>query len=516
MRNTYIKEEKLSFLNEIFSIDFDALLRKIPASIFKSPYHYPVELIRSAIIRGADKIKVKVNEKKLIIEDNGEALSPNSIEALSNLLDPSVKTDKKLEAFSFLENSPDSILYILSPQPRKIIIETSSLDGFLKRMEFSPGQEVTSSEKSEKCDGKGTKIIIFRQSKEIEKEKKGIIDYCQFSRCEIFLNGEKISQKKAIDPFIARIHIHSHDRYGEGYVWIPLEGNMCRIWFLRHGIKHNYSAFPPDEGLIYEAFIESEKYDISNLKKIIHTNALKVYKEIIEKYPQTKSKISLRIEELVFLHFKLTRERTLIEKFSPFEILPDGKKININEIEEMKKVKGAPLHAIRSDEDLSNFAITHEGVLKLQPHQWQFLSEDANIPLTHPLPLPESRSWKLKLELTLKKISSFIFEKIKMLKIKPVLYDKLSPEEKLLLETIKGKIELIKNQNPSDSSLETLELIFSEGKRRKPATIVKNDGKTLLVLFRENSFLKKSLPIVINNPQSITMLLSILTSGKYG
>lgn len=79
----------------LFSIDISSHLKKAATHTFGSSSHYPVELVRAALIRKASKIDILINHYKICIQDDGSGLDIASLETLITILDPSKPAPQK-------------------------------------------------------------------------------------------------------------------------------------------------------------------------------------------------------------------------------------------------------------------------------------------------------------------------------------------------------------------------------------------------------------------------------------
>ncbi|MCP4218808.1 MAG: hypothetical protein GY765_29520, partial [bacterium] len=112
----------------LFSIDVDAHLQKAASHTFGSPSHFPVELVRAALKRGADVVSVEIGRNRIRVVDNGNGFGEADIETLNCILDPARSTAHKEAAIEALQNRSNyGLLAIFAPSPLRIHIENALL-----------------------------------------------------------------------------------------------------------------------------------------------------------------------------------------------------------------------------------------------------------------------------------------------------------------------------------------------------------------------------------------------------
>ena len=116
---------KRTVWDDLLSIDVDAHLKKLAGHTYKSPLHYPVELVRSALRRGADRIRIRLDKRHVRIRDNGAGIPLKQIDALADILEADLDPDRRERAILNLQREEGlGLLAILTPTPRRLRIET--------------------------------------------------------------------------------------------------------------------------------------------------------------------------------------------------------------------------------------------------------------------------------------------------------------------------------------------------------------------------------------------------------
>jgi hypothetical protein len=112
--------------NRLLSIDVDAHLEKLATRSYRSPAHFPVELVRSALKRGAEKIDIQIEKNRFEIRDDGRPLDSTQLELLKSLLDTAAADKSREQAIIDLQDSDGiGLLAIFSSSPTRIDILTS-------------------------------------------------------------------------------------------------------------------------------------------------------------------------------------------------------------------------------------------------------------------------------------------------------------------------------------------------------------------------------------------------------
>ncbi|MCP5049507.1 MAG: hypothetical protein GY940_20215, partial [bacterium] len=176
----------------LFSIDVDAHLKKAASFTFGSSSHYPVELVRAALTRGAREVDIFCSSNQLQVQDNGTGLDGNSLETLTCILDPVQPPAVKESAVEQLQTRKGlGLLAIFASLPEKILVENVCKPPVgKKRIHFYKNKLETTGQCSLE---EGTRITLIGKNRDHAGEKQLLQIFCQSVSNKIRLNRRVIS-----------------------------------------------------------------------------------------------------------------------------------------------------------------------------------------------------------------------------------------------------------------------------------------------------------------------------------
>ncbi|MCP5107428.1 MAG: hypothetical protein GY950_28835, partial [bacterium] len=240
--------------NTLFSIDVDSHLRSAATHTFGSPAHYPVELVRAALRRGARKVEVRIGRDRIQVTDDGAGLDSVWLETLSNLLEPVRPTGAREAAVEWMQTRGGfGMLALFAPAPKKILVENAPDLGKTQFL-FHEGKL----EKTNTCAlNMGTRITLFFPGfRDMAREKRILQIYCQSVQRDIRLNNRIISRRPLLFHQMATLKITGSEYESGGIIGIPPTGDLCRVRLLDMGIPYRYVTLPPRKGFIFDAAVE--------------------------------------------------------------------------------------------------------------------------------------------------------------------------------------------------------------------------------------------------------------------
>lgn len=497
---------------DFLSIDMEALLRKLPGHSFRSPHHYPVELVRTALVRGAIKVSVTVHRSRVEISDDGPPLNESKLEKLCDVFDSRKPAYERQAALAFFEDERGiDILAAFSPSPKAVIIETVGKSRSGARITFRRGAQP---HRRASSGEPGTRITILRAEGNTQKERETLRDYCRHAGAEILMDGSIISRRPAPENELASIPLTAWANVGGGSLWIPDEGDVCRIWFMDHGIRWRRSFFPPRHGMVFEAAVECAGKAPDDFSERVREASLKLYRLIANEYDSFSPSHRDRVEELLFLHYRHTLDLTLAGDFRPFMVLDHAARMSLVEIK--KRTEEGALQALRVDDDPGRYYTKSSTVLILTLLQWEFLVDHAGIRLSTPTPVPGPDPRPVRLYRWLKKKGAGAASTARLSLLKPVDRDELDEQETRLLDLISKELDSGRFRLPGVSPGNPIEIIMSDRGRSVPGRVLDYEGKTVLALFRHNRHIRCAARTLEKNPANIYMVLPMLTEGFDG
>ena len=488
----------------LFSIDVDAHLEKLTHHTYRSRSHYPVELVRLALLRGATQISVNLNDSRVEIRDNGTGIEDTLIHELKSLMQASHADDIREQAILNLQNSEGiGLLAMFSPSPSRIIIENSTPDQE-HYLDFQEGKLRKFSRRNSRPGAEpsvpGTRILLYRKGQSRELEIKILKEYCRGVVQSILLNGQPISQQTIIRNQLAWLRFDHYINEGMGEVGIPKQGDVCKIWLLSQGIPLTRKIIAPWRGFVFDAAIEYSDDLTTELLDRLLTEVRDLYKHLMAKYPQLPALTGQRIEELIFEHHRLSGDSTLVEKLAAFPALNSPRLLTLPQLREL--AAGSRLLAIPPDTPVSEYQDIGKTILQLSQQQADYLVNHANIPIRF-LPLTSQhsrmRSW---ISRVMAKWKSK-YRRITRGKSKILPLDQLSEREKNFDMALSRYL----NRNASDFNTPLIqETGFINGWGRVPGWLLTDETglePSLLVIRRKHALVRKAVESVFRNPDNI-------------
>jgi hypothetical protein len=488
--------------NDLFSIDVDSHLKSVATHTFGSPSHYPVELVRAALKRGATQIHVNVGRIHVQVKDNGSGLSRQSLEILYTLLDMKRPETLKEEAVEKLEELKEyGLLAIFSSSPHKILIENVSPS---EKTSIVFNKVLLS--RSPKCKlTAGTRITIYSKAdRDIQDEKEIITNYCKSVHKNIYLNKVPISKQPRFTNYLAALKINSSKHSIRGEMSIPRDGNTCTIILLDMGIPYRYIKLPPQQGYIFNVAIEYSGEVTKRILSILIQYSFTLYRWLCQHHREVPPQIQERIEELIFTQYRITGERDLIKEFSPFKILGSKATLTLPSILELAKNKS--VLAVPRNKQHLKYNISNQRILSLTQEQADLLINIENIPVIFISPLSSGRRYFTRLIAFFKKImkSLILFLSPSPTKGNILKDDQMSPQEQSFNRILN---EYIQTQKPR-LAVQKAWLLFSKGPFPSVLSKKIKNSRTLFIR-RNHPLVLKAIELVNQDPRNIEMVMPI-------
>ena len=376
--------------NKLLSIDVSGHLRKLAFHSHRSRHHYPVELVRCALRRGATKITLFINRDKIEIRDNGSGIGKEPLETLTTLMDPERPPAQREDAIHTLQ-SPIGIglLSLFSPSPEHILIE-DNCHGHSIRIHFNRQLTVTT---NPELPG-GTRLEMIRSSTDWEEEIAAVKDYCREVEHEIVINRKRLEKEPVIQHPIASTILNSTKYYKKSRISVTQEGDTCNIWLTDQRIPWAMKTSPPIHGFIFDAVMETQHELSDPVFKQLSAAAANLYRWMCKRYDEYPESYQERIEALLFKHNRITGDNTLVNCFSPFTVLGAVYTFNLEEIRAHASSKGIPVLQTRYASRYSHMKGNKAKILVLNPKQIDFLGNHHHLPLR--LIIPTKKEGKIR------------------------------------------------------------------------------------------------------------------------
>ena len=417
----------------LFSIDVDAHLKKAASHTFGSPSHYPVELVRAALRRGAQEVDVHIARDRIRVQDNGSGLDRESIEILTCLMDPSRSPSEKETAVENLQTrSGMGLLAIFAPNPDEILVETV--------IKSSPGKSLIHFRKdkfkrSPSCSlTKGTRITLFCKRRNYAREKQVLQAFCQSVPREIRLNNTSIGGHPLLSHPMASMRLSPSKYISGGQIGIPRTGTLCHIQLLDQSIPWHHFSLPPQKGFVFDAAVEYSGEVGGSVISYLCRYALRLYRWLCRHYATTSPHHQTRIEELLFTHCRLTGDVSLIHQFSPFKKYHSPYSLSLNQL--IQKAASGSLYAVPRKKDSLLYNTGGKTVLSLTRDQADLLINHLDLPISFLSPIRRRSNRLQHFRYILKKFCKGFILKLLPTPKKPLKAVQLTPSEQLFLRTL--------------------------------------------------------------------------------
>ncbi len=494
--------------HNLFSIDVNSHLKKAATHTFGSPSHYPVELVRAALIRKASKIDILINHYKICIQDNGSGLDIASLETLTTILDPSKPASQKEEAVEKMQTRNGfGLLAIFASSSGEILIENVSSYG--KTQILFRNNLI---KKNESCTlNTGTRITIFtRRNRNISREKEILKIYCKSAQVDILLNNHLISKQPIFSHHLALLKTDRSKNNIREEIAIPKSGNLCIIRLYDMGIPYSYFSLPPQNGFVFDAAIEYSGEITENHIKYLTEHTYDLYKWLSYNYSSASLHIKERIEELIFTHYRLSEDSSLIKDFSAFKKFNSEKTLTISQI--TNKAKSHTIFAVLKNKEYLTYNTDNRFVLSLTQNQGDILMNLMHIPITFLSPIFQREKLFYKFYSFLKKsLKQIIFNLFIIISNKKTIKpEHLSYSEKFFLNILN---KYISKNNESLFYNITINMIES----RLPFISLyqkkyyKKSVKQKLLIKRNNPCVKKAIYAVGKDPENIELFIPLIS-----
>jgi len=492
--------------NDLFSIDVNSHLEKAAKHTFGSSSHYPVELVRAALKRKANKINIHINHNQICIQDNGSGLDIASLETLITILDPSKQALQKEEAVEKMQTRNGfGLLAIFASSPKKILIENVSSYGKTEILFMN------NLIKKKPCSlNTGTRITIFtRRNRNLSKEKQILKIYCKSAQIDILLNNCLISKKPIFSHHIAAIKIEPSKNNTREHVAIPESGNLCIIRLFDMGIPYSYISLPPQNGFIFNAAIEYSGEITENQIRSLTEHTYSLYKWLADNYLSFPLNTKERIEELIFTHYRSTGDTSFIKDFSAFKKFKSEKTLTISQI--INESKSHTIYAILKNKEYLIYNTDKRFVLSLTQDQGDILMNLMHIPITFLSPLFQRKKLFYKFySFSKKSLKQVIFNLFIIISNKKIIKpEHLSYSEKFFLNTLNKYISQNNEALFYNITINMIEsrLPFLSLYQKK---CCKKSVKQKLLIKRNNPYVKKAIYAVGKDPKNIEIFIPLI------
>jgi hypothetical protein len=386
----------------LFSVDADAHLRKLAASMFPTPAQLPVELVRAALGRGAATVRVEIRRRRLAVVDDGRAIAAEDWQALSCALDnsrPSLERERAIAALHESARPGIGLLAALLPGAQDILIASPGPDsrpdlrlaGGSLRLVSSAGPPV------------GTRVIVRRRHGDAAAESRLLAELCAGVDAAISLNGRALDKKPILRRALVRQTLEPGAATGapRKALAVPARGEICRIWLLDRQIPWQLFTSASCAGLVFDAALESRAPATAAEFTVLADAAVGLYDWLCAHYRSFPAPWQDRIEELIFRRIRATGDPRLGATFAPFRLSGSAQRLSLDEVR--RRALAGPLAALPADGAPGRFPGPLQEALLLTPRQIDFLVNDAGVVLSVAPPAAGGRGLRGRLAAALRR-----------------------------------------------------------------------------------------------------------------
>ncbi|MDQ1355168.1 MAG: hypothetical protein QG657_5478 [Acidobacteriota bacterium] len=508
--------------SNLFSIDVEAHLKKAASHTFGSSSHYPVELVRAALKRGAGEVAIRVGRTRIQVTDNGPGMDTDALKTLTTLLDPTQPTELKEAAVETLQDrSGFGLLAIFAPAPSKIIIENVSV---LEKtcIVFEKGRM----KKFYSCDlSVGTRITLFNLTgRNPSREKYILRAYCRSVRQDIRLNNRIISRGPLLElsQLLASLNITGSNYISHGIIGVPRDGDICRLRLLDLGIPYRYVTFPPHQGFIFDAAVEYPDMSIGTANGEITGDfldhlaeyAFQLYQWLCHNHASAPAPVQARMEELIFDHYRFTRSQkkissSLMDHFAPFKTLGIPSTLTLAEIKDQART--APIFAVPRHKEHLRYNTLGKTVLSLTREQADLLVNLEKLAITFLAPVFQKEKRLPIFFFSLKKgFKRLVFRFFGFLLIpaqrKVLNLDQLTLPEQLFMKAINGYLA-----RQEETPVKEAVMVSSRG----PFPSVQSQPSLPLLIRRDHPLVRKAVDAVQTDPRNLEIFMPLIARGLF-
>jgi hypothetical protein len=365
----------------LFSIDVKAHLSKAASHTFGAPGHWPVELVRAALRRGATEVDVQITRNRLQVQDNGPGLSATDLETLLALMEPGQSEALKEEAVESIQNRENlGLLAIFASHPEEILVENASAAGaarlHLRQDRFDQSTSLAA------ALSRGTRLTLWGAGthRDMEQEKQLLEAFCRSVPREVRLNHRVLGGQRFLSGQIATLKLSVSDLTGGGEIGIPQTGRICHFRLLDQGIPWHHFTLPPQQGFIFDAALETSAEVTDEMIRHLYPYAHRLYQWLRKRYYTADDAYRDRIEELLFTHCRLSGDDSLLLQFAPFRVLGSRHSLHLNRVK--KEAAAGTLYAVPWHKDHLNYNTSGKTVLSLTRQQADLLINHLKIPIS--------------------------------------------------------------------------------------------------------------------------------------
>lgn len=481
----------------LLSVDVDAQLRKLPGRRNLSRHHYPVELIRGALARGAGTVNVSISRKWVEVMDDGAPPAPSVLAALAGAYDAARSDVERTAALEVFEDGVGlELLGAFSPTPSSVEVACAAERGS-RQMLFRNGR--LAADGMVHHERVGTRIRICRSGNP-GREREAVLEHCRFASGRVLLDGRQVAPGQPPGA-LAATRVAAALEHGPGVLWIPLAGDVCRVRLLRNGVVFRQAALPARLGFLFHVALEADELPSGAALENLRLVAEEQYGLLSRRYPSLDPGQQDRTDELMFLLHRRGGESALVASHAPFRIRGRDDRLSLGAVRALERE--GPLVAVRAG-SLQDWHVGGDGAgkaLALTARQREFLVTDLGYRIMDP-PRPEGGLWAGVQRFWVRAgdlASGRLFSRFDA-----VPDDLLDPGERAFLAALSGHVV------PQLAEL----VVFVRGGGRRCWVEEMAAGRRRLGILRSHRLVKSAVSAFARDPENLRIFVALLDEAR--
>ncbi len=484
----------------LLSVDVDAQLRKLPGRRNLSRHHWPVELVRGALARGAGTVSVSVSGRRVEVCDDGAPPSPGVLDSLVTAFDATRPDGERTAALELFEDGQGlDLLSAFAPSPSQVEIHCGAERGsrlIAFRTGESPVDRLLSPERV------GTRVTVCRRGNP-RREREAVVEQCRFAGAHITLDGRTVSPGQPPEA-LAATRVAPAFEHGPGVLWIPASGDVCRVRMLRNGIVSRQAALPARLGFLFHAALEGDELPSGAALEKLRLLAEQQYGLLARRLGSLEPRQQERTDELLFLLYRRGGESELVLSYAPFRLRGRDERLSLAEVRELDRL--GPLLAVRAG-SLQDRERKGGGdkVLALTTRQQEFLVTDVGVKVLEP-PRPDKGlvQWLVRAgQRLVDRISGRLSANGRV-----VPEDLLTQGERVFIDAVSRHLDQSRQSMPAPDSV-----VFLDAAGRRCWTIEVKGGGRRLGIHRRHSLVRSAVAAYGRDPANLRLFLPLLDEG---
>jgi hypothetical protein len=479
--------------DSLFSIDTAAHLRKMAASTFRQPAFYPVELVRTALRRGAKRVDIRSRRGLLEMDDDGAAIPEQELDALERIFTPGTNPGEREAAIdSFSGATGIGLLALFALPAERFEVESGTADA-RRKLIVSSGELIVSSGElivgPASSIGPQTSLRIASTGRNWKAEQEALRLHCRFTTSAVYLNGERIGAGLTLPDAMASLRI-MRDGQAAGIVGIPAADPVCRLWLLENGICWNWRTLTARSGLVWVAAVEAEtepgEAELTALDDVAH----RLYVWLAGHGPALPPPLPDRVEKRLFDRLRKVEDQVLQAAYRPFRL--DDRTVSLTEL--IRRAGEKRLSYCLAGEEMEPVG----GEVQLTRQQADYLLNELKLPLCRLRPVPVDSGWAIRIGRFRDAVAGKLRRLLPRSGSAICREDELKPEHRRFLELAGARL-------PSVSCR------MGKGRWGEPVLVLPAGGPPELFLFRRrHRLVKQAIRAVAMDPMALEIALAAM------